>query len=166
MADIFRDRLLQDKVAFITGGGSGINLRIAERFAAQGAKLGLMGRKQDKLDRAAAGIRAAGGAALGIAGDVRTTRTAKRARPTHDEFGRSTSWCAEQRAIFQLAVLGMSANGFKSGAPISSALPRSRMVRASSSACVGCSCVPSPALTIGIPSDAAESAAPRRPSAA
>ena len=71
MADIFRDHLLKGKAAFITGGGSGINLRIAERFAAQGARVGLMGRTQEKLDRAAAGIRAGGGEALGFAGDVR-----------------------------------------------------------------------------------------------
>src|SRR5580700_7079111 len=71
MADVFRDHLLQGKVAFITGGGSGINLRIAERFAAQGARVGLMGRKQEKLDQASDGIRVAGGEALGIAGDVR-----------------------------------------------------------------------------------------------
>src|SRR3954471_6155606 len=71
MAAIFRDHLLHNQVAFITGGGSGINLRIAERFAEHGAKVCLMGRTQAKLDGAVAGIQAAGGTAMGIAGDVR-----------------------------------------------------------------------------------------------
>ena len=71
MANIFRDHLLKDKVAFITGGGSGINLRIAERFAEYGAKLALIGRTQEKLDRAIEGIQSAGGKAIGFAADVR-----------------------------------------------------------------------------------------------
>src|SRR6202011_3526920 len=61
MASVFRDGLLQGKVAFVTGGGSGIGQRIAERFAEHGAKVMLAGRKQDKLDTAAAGIRERGG---------------------------------------------------------------------------------------------------------
>ena len=114
MADIFREHLLKDKVVFITGGGSGINLRIAERFAAQGAKVGLMGRKQEKLDRAAEGIRAAGGEALGIAGDVRYYEECESALgKTHDAFGAIDILVCGAAGNFPAMVLGMSANGFK-----------------------------------------------------
>jgi len=114
MADIFRDHLLKDKTAFLTGGGSGINLRIAERFAAQGARVGLMGRTQDKLDRAAKGIRAAGGEALGIAGDVRHYEECENAlRMTRDAFGEIDVLVCGAAGNFPATVLGMSANGFK-----------------------------------------------------
>src|SRR5579872_559534 len=88
MAEVFRDQLLQGKVAFITGGGSGINLRIAERFAQQGARLALMGRRQEKLDEAVERIRAAGGSAMGVAGDVRNYEQCENAlRRAREEFG-------------------------------------------------------------------------------
>jgi len=114
MADIFRDRFLKDKAAFITGGGSGINLRIAQRFAAQGAKVGLMGRKQEKLDSAVKGIREAGGAALGIAGDVRYYEECEYALlKTREEFGEIDILVCGAAGNFPATVLGMSANGFK-----------------------------------------------------
>ena len=114
VADIFRDGLLKDKTAFITGGGSGINLRIAERFAAQGAKVGLMGRRQEKLDRAAESIRAAGGEALGAAGDVRYYEECENAlRKTREAFGAIDILVCGAAGNFPATVLGMSANGFK-----------------------------------------------------
>jgi len=114
VADIFRDGLLKDKTAFITGGGSGINLRIAERFAAQGAKVGLMGRRQEKLDRAAESIRAAGGEALGAAGDVRYYEECENAlRKTREAFGAIDILVCGAAGNFPATVLRMSANGFK-----------------------------------------------------
>jgi len=114
MANIFRDGLLQGKVAFVTGGGSGINLRIAERFAEHGAKLALMGRTREKLDRAADGIRSAGGTAMGIAGDVRSYEACASAlRQTHQEYGAIDILICGAAGNFTAPVLGMSANGFK-----------------------------------------------------
>jgi len=114
MASVFRDHLLRDKVAFITGGGSGINLRIAERFAEHGARVALMGRTQEKLDRAAEGIRAAGGEAMGVAGDVRNYGDCENGlRKAHEEFGALDILVCGAAGNFPAPVLGMSANGFK-----------------------------------------------------
>jgi len=114
MAGVFRDHLLQGKAAFITGGGSGINLRIAERFAEHGARLALMGRTQEKLDRAAESIRGAGGAAMAVAGDVRNYPDCENAlRKAYEEFGAIDILVCGAAGNFPAPVLGMSANGFK-----------------------------------------------------
>jgi NAD(P)-dependent dehydrogenase (short-subunit alcohol dehydrogenase family) len=114
MAGIFRNHLLRDKTAFVTGGGSGINLRIAERLAEHGARVALMGRTQEKLDRAAEQIRQAGGAALAVAGDVRDYPAVEAAlRRTAETFGLIDILVCGAAGNFPAPVLGMSANGFK-----------------------------------------------------
>ena len=50
---------LNNKNAFITGGGSGIGFACAQHFASRGANVLIMGRNTEKLDKAAAELRAA-----------------------------------------------------------------------------------------------------------
>ena len=50
---IFRDDILQGRVALLTGGGSGITFAIAEALVAHGASVALVSRRQERLDEAA-----------------------------------------------------------------------------------------------------------------
>ena len=59
---------LKDKIAIITGGGSGIGLSTAHTFCKEGAKVVLFGRRKDKLEKAAGEI---GSFALPIQGDMK-----------------------------------------------------------------------------------------------
>jgi NAD(P)-dependent dehydrogenase (short-subunit alcohol dehydrogenase family) len=112
---VFRDDLLKGKTAFVTGGGSGIGLAMAARFAEHGAKVMLAGRRQEVLDAAAAGIRAEGDVADTVALDVRQYAAVEAAlQRTHDEFGPIDIVLAAAAGNFPAPVLGMSANGFKS----------------------------------------------------
>jgi NAD(P)-dependent dehydrogenase (short-subunit alcohol dehydrogenase family) len=114
MRSIFRDRLLQDKVAFLTGGGSGIGRRIAERFAEHGSKVVLVGRKRERLEEAAAVIRGAGGTAEIEALDVRNFESLEAAlHRTHERFGQLDILLCGAAGNFPAPAAGMSANGFK-----------------------------------------------------
>jgi NAD(P)-dependent dehydrogenase (short-subunit alcohol dehydrogenase family) len=61
---------LKDKVALITGGGTGMGRATAELFAREGAKVAVSGRRKEKLEETVAAITSQGGEALAIPGDV------------------------------------------------------------------------------------------------
>lgn len=111
---IFRANLLAGKTAFVTGGGSGIGQRIAERYAEHGANVVIAGRKQEKLDAACARIRDAGGVAESTALDVRDYAGVEAAiAKTAGLFGEIDLVLCAAAGNFPAPVAGMSANGFK-----------------------------------------------------
>jgi len=67
---------LDGKVALITGAGSGIGAAIAERFVADGAKVCITGRRQEKLDEVARSLPE--GNVVTCAGDVTRIEDAER----------------------------------------------------------------------------------------
>jgi citronellol/citronellal dehydrogenase len=68
---IFRDGLFEGQAGIVTGGGSGLGRCAAHELAALGARVALIGRKADKLERVCAEIAQAGGQALAYPCDIR-----------------------------------------------------------------------------------------------
>lgn len=67
---------LKNKVAFITGGNSGIGLATAKLFVAEGAKVVITGRRQDALDTA---VKEIGGDITGILADAKDIAAGQKA---------------------------------------------------------------------------------------
>src|SRR5690554_3893796 len=61
---------LQGKTFVITGASSGLGRGVALKLGARGANVALFARRGDLLGEVAAQVRAAGGAAIAVAGDV------------------------------------------------------------------------------------------------
>lgn len=80
---------LSGKVAIITGGNGGLGLGIAKGLAMVGAKVAVVGRKQEKIDKAVKELEAQGAEALGISCDVGSEEDVNRmVAATAEHFGR------------------------------------------------------------------------------
>lgn len=105
MASPFLEQLLAGQTAYLTGGSSGICLGIAQRLAAQGARVGIQGRNAAKLEAAAARFPCST-----FAADVRDYAATAECLRT---FGPIDILVCGAAGNFPVPVTGMSANGFK-----------------------------------------------------
>ena len=70
---------LKDKVAVVTGGGGVLGSEFAKALALAGAKVAIVNRSEDKAQRVADAITAAGGTALAVACDVLSPEAVEKA---------------------------------------------------------------------------------------
>jgi peroxisomal 2,4-dienoyl-CoA reductase len=111
--NIFAEGILKGRVAFVTGGGTGITGGVARALAEAGARVALVSRKLEHLEPAAAKINEAGGEALAVAADVRDYEAVERAvAATVEHFGRIDIAVNGAAGNFLCKASELSPNGF------------------------------------------------------
>ena len=111
--NIFADGVLKGRVAFVTGGGTGITGGVARAFAEAGASVALVSRKLDHLQPAADAINNNGGKAIPIAADVRQPEAVEQAvAQTIEQLGKIDTVVNGAAGNFLCAAEEMSPNGF------------------------------------------------------
>ena len=112
---IFVEGILKDRVAFVTGGGTGITGGVARAFAEAGASVALVSRKMEHLQPAADAINEAGGKAFAVAADVRQPEAIEQAvAQTVEHFGKIDIVINGAAGNFLCAAEELSPNGFGS----------------------------------------------------
>jgi NAD(P)-dependent dehydrogenase (short-subunit alcohol dehydrogenase family) len=102
------------KTVFVAGGSSGINLGIADAFAAAGANLAIASRSQERVDAACASLARQGHGVLGKSADVRNYEAIAAALAEAEaRFGFIDVLVSGAAGNFPAPALGMSANAFK-----------------------------------------------------
>ena len=110
---IFVDGILNGRVAFVTGGGTGITGGVARAFADSGASVALVSRKMDHLQPAAEAINNAGGKAIAMAADVRDPEAVEKAvARTIEQFGKIDIVVNGAAGNFLCNAEELSPNGF------------------------------------------------------
>lgn len=85
----FAPDLLNDQVALVTGGGTGMGRATALEMAQSGAKVVVLGRRPEPIEDCARTIREAGGEAIAISGDIRQPEQIEAAMTRiRSEFGK------------------------------------------------------------------------------
>jgi NAD(P)-dependent dehydrogenase (short-subunit alcohol dehydrogenase family) len=114
MSKVFREGLLEGKVAYVAGGTRGMNLAIAKRYAEYGAKVAVMSRNPERCASASEEIRALGAEAVGFPCDARDYDAVEASiAKTVAQFGKIDLVVAGQAGNFYAPVHGMSTKGFQ-----------------------------------------------------
>lgn len=104
---------LKDKVAIITGGGTGIGKAMAKEFASAGAHIVVASRKVENLEKTVADVKALGREALAIATDVRVPEQVNNmVKQAVDKFGKIDILVNNAGASFPVKVEELSPNGW------------------------------------------------------
>jgi peroxisomal 2,4-dienoyl-CoA reductase len=110
---IFADDILQGKVAFVTGGGTGITGGVARAFAEHGARLAIISRKEENLIAKQQFIQENGGECLAMAADVRDFDAVQNAiAKTVEHYGHVDIVVNGAAGNFLCAADQLSSNGF------------------------------------------------------
>lgn len=116
-ATIFAQGLFKDRVAIVTGGGSGIGLACARELALLGAKVAICGRKLDKIEKAIDLLKADGVTderALGGSCDIRDPdQVAAFVGQVLDRFGQIDILINNAGGQFPSPAEGMSPKGWE-----------------------------------------------------
>ena len=113
MDKIFAENILQGKVAFVTGGGTGITGGIARAFAEHGAKLAITSRKEENLAAMKKTVEDGGGECFTVAADVRDFDAVQTAvGKTVEHYGKIDIVVNGAAGNFLCAADQLSPNGF------------------------------------------------------
>ena len=112
---VFKDDILRGKVAFVTGGGSGICKGITRAFMAHGANAVIVGRKADRLEATARELsEETGRECLAAPADVRDPKAVEAALDaTVERFGKIDIVVNGAAGNFLCPASQLSYNGFK-----------------------------------------------------
>ncbi|HJL20434.1 MAG TPA: SDR family oxidoreductase [Sandaracinaceae bacterium LLY-WYZ-13_1] len=112
---VFKDDILAGKVAFVTGGGSGICKGIARALMAHGADVAIVGRTAERLEASAAELaEATGRECLAAPADVREPEKVEAALDaTLERFGRLDVVVNGAAGNFLCPAAQLSYNGFR-----------------------------------------------------
>lgn len=113
MSQVFNSDILHGKVAFVTGGATGITGGVARAFAEHGAKLAITSRKEENLIAKKQFIEENGGECLAVVADVRDYAAVESAiAKTVEQFGRIDIVINGAAGNFLCEASELSANGF------------------------------------------------------